>query len=317
MRFRSLLAPSCLAAALALTPTPGSADAWVPAPKEFANEVRFSVFSARDFHGADGGRRALAGGGNTEERQLTSWNEYGWGKNTSAVIAIPLVSATRTFSDGSSFTTTGAGDLYLGLRHRLAGGARSVLSIEAGWKAPLGYDGVVRRTRAALAADDTTVARDLVPADSANAVRQLAPPRLGQGQQDVQGLLLFGLTMPGWRSFFEAAAGYRYRFDDPSDQILLGGDLGLWITDRLLLSGHYAGTIALNEDDLDADGYQEQLVGPRLTVRVDDGLDMFAGSMHTPGAENAPHKDLFYVGFTMKQTGLDRFQGFLGGTKKP
>lgn len=314
MRFRYLLLSSCLAV---LCPSIGNAGAWIPAPKEFSHEVRVSVFSAGDFHGADGVRRHLAGGGNMDERRVTLLNEFGWKKSTSVVLAIPFADVTRAFKDGGSRSAIGAGDLYFGFRRRVAGGARSVVSIEAGWKAPLGYDAEVRHTRAALAHFDTTIARDLSPADSANAVRQVSTPRLGEGQQDLQGLLRFGMSMPRWKGFFEGVAGYRYRFDEPADQIVLGGDLGLWISERLLLSGHYDGTIALHEDDFDADGYQEQLVGPRLTVRVDDRFDMFGGSMHSARAENAPHKDLYYVGFTMKQTGLDRFQGFLGGTKKP
>ena len=319
MRFRFLLASSCLAVLATLSPTAGNAGPWILAPKDYSSEVRVSLYSANDFHLANGTRHAYAGGGNFDERKLTLWNELGWKKNMSAVIALPILNVSRTLDDGTSMTATGAGDLLLGLRYRLMGGAasRSAVSLELGWKAPLGYDAGVRHSRARLAELDTTVLRNYAPWDSANIVRQLAAPRLGEGQQDLQGLLRFGVAMPQWKGFFQGAAGYRYRFDEPSDQIVLGADLGWWLTGRLLISGHYDGTIAMNEDEFDADGLQEQLVGPRLTVRVDDRFDMFAGSMHSAGAENAPHKDQVYVGFTMKQTGLDRFQGFLGGTRTP
>lgn len=320
MRFRYLLTSSCLAALAASSPTVGNAGPWIPAPKEYSSEVRVSLFSANDFHFANGGRREFAGGGHLDERKLTLWNELGWKKNMSAVIALPILNVSRTLGDGTSMTATGAGDLLLGLRYRLLGrgaGSRSVMSLEVGWKAPLGYDAGVRHNRARLVQLDTTIVESYAPWDSANVVRQLAAPRLGEGQQDLQGVLLFGLALPQWNGFVQGTAGYRYRFDEPNDQIVLGAGLGWWLTKRLLISGHYDGTVAMNEDEFEADGYQEQLVGPRLTVRVDDRFDMFAGSMHSAGAENAPHKDQVYVGFTMKQTGLDRYQGFLGGTRTP
>lgn len=324
MRFRALLASSCLAAfAQALVPAVTIASPWVLAPKEYASEVRFDFYSANDFHFAEGTRMPFAGGGHLDERRLTFWNELGWRPNLSAVIALPVTQVSRVFPEdlgASQPTATGAGDLFIALRYRLMGGeagSNSVVSLEAGWKAPLGYDAAVRLSRMEIAYVDSVTDGQYLAADSANVMRHAARPRLGEGQQDLQGLLRFGFAMPGWNAFLQGAGGYRYRFDDPNDQIVLGADLGWWLTRRLLVSGHYEGTMALNEDDLDADGITEHLVGPRLTVRVDDRLDVFAGSKHSASAENAPHKDQVYVGFTMKQTGLDRLQGFLGGTKTP
>jgi hypothetical protein len=65
------------------------------------------------------------------------------------------------------------------------------------------------------------------------------------------------------------------------------------------------------------DEIQEQLLGERITLRLDHGLDMYAGAMHTAGAENRPHEDHFYVGIMFKQTSLNRYQGFRGGTAQP
>jgi hypothetical protein len=320
MRFRYLLATSCLAATVALVPAAGNAGPWVPAPKEYSTEIRADFFSANDFHFTDGKRNHFAGGGHLDDRRLTFAGELGWKKNLSVMFALPFVQVSRVIGS-SSATATGAGDLLLGVRYRVLGGdaaSHSALALELGWKAPLGYDRSVRLPGYAIEFLDTTLARQYDPADSANVMRQQTTPRIGEGQQDLQGLLLFGVAMPGWKGFVQGGAGYRYRFDEPNDQILLGADLGWWLSNRLLLSGHYTGAIAINPDeDRDPDGYTEHLVGPRLTVRVDDRFDMFAGSLHTPAAENAPHKDQVYVGFTMKQTGFDRFQGFLGGTKTP
>jgi hypothetical protein len=62
---------------------------------------------------------------------------------------------------------------------------------------------------------------------------------------------------------------------------------------------------------------ETQFAGPRLTYRVDDKLDAFAGSWHTPSGRNSLHVDAYYVGVSWKQTKLNRLQGFLGGSKRP
>jgi hypothetical protein len=51
--------------------------------------------------------------------------------------------------------------------------------------------------------------------------------------------------------------------------------------------------------------------------RVDDRLDLTAGSWSTAMARNNLHYDQFYVALAFKQTKLNRLQGFLGGTKAP
>ena len=51
--------------------------------------------------------------------------------------------------------------------------------------------------------------------------------------------------------------------------------------------------------------------------RVDDNLDVFAGSWHTVSGKNALRLNTYYVGVTTKRTSLDRLQGFFGGTKRP
>jgi hypothetical protein len=52
-----------------------------------------------------------------------------------------------------------------------------------------------------------------------------------------------------------------------------------------------------------------------VTYRVDERMDVFAGSWHTPRGRNVLHHDLYYCGIAWKHTGLDRLAGALGGTK--
>lgn len=57
------------------------------------------------------------------------------------------------------------------------------------------------------------------------------------------------------------------------------------------------------------------VAGPRFTLRVDDRMDVFAGSRHSPSGRNVLHADQYYCGIAWKQTGLDRLAGAFGGTK--
>ena len=59
------------------------------------------------------------------------------------------------------------------------------------------------------------------------------------------------------------------------------------------------------------------LAGPVLVWRVDDRLDLTAGSWSTAMAKNALDYNQVYVAVAFKQTRLNRLQGFLGGTKAP
>jgi hypothetical protein len=272
---------ACLASGI--LPGVASAGAWLLAPGEYYSEFRGSFRSASTFHDNGGERQAFPGGGLREERELVSYNELGWKKSATFILAIPALSRTVRF-DRSSFTQTGLADINLGLRLKLIGGATAV-AVQADWTAPLGYD------------------RDAFPA-------------LGSGQQDATGRLLFGTALLG-RGFIDVASGYRYRFESPLDELLISGDLGVWIGPSFLAAGHYAYTKSVGTATVPEQEIETHLAGPQLTYRVDDRLDVFAGSTHTASARNALHADRYYVGVALKRTALGPLQGFLGGKRRP
>jgi hypothetical protein len=112
------------------------------------------------------------------------------------------------------------------------------------------------------------------------------------------------------------AGGANAAADLWSYPFLASADLGLWLTPSLLLGARYSGLMTLSHGDL----YPERtrhLAGPVLVWRVDDRLDLTAGSWSTAKASNTLHYDQVYVALTFKQTRLNRLQGFLGGTKAP
>ena len=287
---------------------------WSLAPGEFYTELRGGWFSADTYHDPDGGRLFLAGGGLWEQRSLTSHTEFGWKPRLNFVFGIPILSVSRTLDPDRRdlFTQTGLGDAQIGLRYKIFSGPAAA-AFQVDWKAPLSYERSGFLSHAdSVAAGDASGDGDSL---DANVARQLGSPVLGDGQQDVTFSLLYGgpLTKSG---FFQVSGGYKYRFEKPKDQIVLAADVGYWVTSSIFLAGRYQGEMAGN-GARPTDEPDVQRVGPWLVYRIDDHMDLFAGSLSTFSANNTLHTDEIQVGFAFRHTKLDRLQGFLGGMAAP
>ena len=264
------------------------AQPWVMSPNEFHSDIRGRFFSTETYLDDSGERPVLANGGVYEARSIVWSTELGWKKHMSFKFDIPFESVTTQYRPDVEASRAGLSDLLVGFKYALATGS-TALSLEADWKAPLGYN------------------KRLVPA-------------LGNGQQEAIGRVHLGRTFEGLGAFVQLAGGYRAqleRYDDPEhpqDNILLGADLGWWVSRSVLVSGSYRGRMESNQATTPATAH---LVGPQVLYRVDQYLDVFAGSMHTASGKNVLHVDQFYAGVATKRTGLGRLQGFLGGTKGP
>jgi hypothetical protein len=329
MNARAASSVALLALLLLAAAPRAQAGPWSLAPGEYYTQFLGGWSSSDGYHDAVGGRRFLVKGGLLEERSLLSYTEMGWKKKVSFVLGIPLRSVTRRFgaagNQASLPTTTGLADGLIGFRYRLANG-HSAAALEIDWKAPLSYDSGLRLTRKdSLLAGDANGDGDSL---NGNEVRQLSRPTLGDGQNDVTISLHLGTQLTG-RGFVQMAGGYRYRFQEPKDQVVLSGDLGLWLTRSLMIAGRYDGVVT--SDDLTSKPGQElfgvgsdpadRLVrhraGPMLIYRIDDHMDLIVNTMHTVTAKNALHTDEVYVGVAFRQTKLNRLQGFLGNLSNP
>lgn len=296
MRVRHLPAVPLLLALFALfAPAASHArvpSAWLPAPAEFFSEFRAERFSTDQFRDDSGDKGPMPGDFLIERRALTWYNEIGWRERFAVVFGVPLESRTQRFGlgvppapDYVEATQTGLGDLLLGVRWGLMRGAHRAFSIEADWEAPLGYD-------------------------------RKASPELGDGLQKLVGHALFGAA-PAWNGFFQLDGGMRFLFDDSIElEAFWGGDASLWTGSRLLITGVYEGRMEM-DDAPDDPAASSHVVGPQVLLRVDDRLDVFAGSRHTLAGQNVIDVNAFYVGMAFKKTGLNRLQGFLGGTAGP
>ncbi len=269
-------------------PIAGAAGAspWALAPGEFFTRVDGSYGTSKSFFDADGERPPFAAGGSYDRRELRWATELGWKKRLSFRADLPFVNVSRAFAPSVGSTATSLSDLEVGLKYRLIGGA-TALALSADIRTPMGYN------------------RRLTPA-------------VGDGRQDAIGMLELGMELRPIHAFLQLGGGYLRRLDSynskaaEADEALATADFGWWVSRHVLLAGDYRGRFE-SHDTLTPG--TEHLIGPQILYRVDDGLDVFAGSQHTASGKNVLHFDRYYIGVAAKKTTLGRLQGFFGNSK--
>jgi hypothetical protein len=298
----------------------GAAGAWSVGKGEWFSTIEGSVFSAPTFHDSDGVR--LNAPFTTEQRALRATTEIGWKDRISVLISLPAMSVTRhDRANRAAATATGLQDLMLGLRYALArGGAGATVQLD--YTAPLGYNRTLDSLGLRLGEGvGFTDANRYVHVN--DGLQQLAlRAHLGAGFAN--------------RVFLQASAGYATRYHsfgkrdegpvaagEPrpgkwiwADQLQTGADLGVWIAGPWLLGGRYRGVTTVSNGPLVPE-IAQHLAGPVLLYRLDDGLDMIAGSWSTASGRNVLHYDQIYVGVAFRQSKLNRLQGFSGTTRAP
>lgn len=291
---------TCLAVAAGLAGASGisAAGPWSLAPGEHYNELNAGLFSSASAYDRNSHREALDG--RLDHRTFTSYNEFGWKKRLSFVLGMTALSATAVNGvNGREETETGLTELQAAFHYNLVNGAQGA-ALEAGWFAPLGYD------------------------------RQLSP-LLGDERQRLYGRIDWGRAV-GTKAFVQASGGLAYRYlkfgkgdslfetkpeNNSASFATLGAAGGWWAGRSLLIGARYEGRqiVASSGVKDDQEGASLHELGPEVLVRVDDRLDVIAGSMSAAAGKNSLHFDRYYVAIAFKQTSLSRLQGFMGGTK--
>jgi hypothetical protein len=267
-----------------LTTTSATAGPWLPAPGEHYNELSGSFGRSEVVFDQDGEKRYRPFGEILEQQDVVSYNEFGWKNWGSIAFNIPFVSRTSSFPDfGLHRTQTAIADVSFGFRAKIKEGPTAA-SAEVFWIGPAGYD------------------RDAFPA-------------LGPGQQNVGGQVAFGAPIAS-SGFFQLEGGYMYRFEAPPDQVFGSGAVAWWFGQSLLVSGRFEGFQTVGADSIPDEG-RALNVGPEVRFRLDDNMDVFAGSWHVATGKNVAHFNRYYVGLALKQTRLNRLQGYLGGKRRP
>jgi len=285
MRTRAPLL-SLFALAACLLPAAALAGAWLPARGEYYSELAASRSFADTYYDALGARYSLPLSERLEGRRLDFYSELGWKKRASFQLGIPLVSETFSAPDfGYSATETGFGNLQLGFRFKLHDGP-TALALQTDYIAPMGY-----QTRTF--------------------------PTLGGGVAVARQQLLYGTGIKRWSTIVEAGLGYNSYFQGLRSQISATATVSQWFGSSLLVSGHFFGlqTLAATKDTPEDFRFNE--VGPEVRYRVDDRLDVFAGSNHLASGRNFTHPDQYYVGMSFRQSKRNRLQGLLGTKTRP
>jgi hypothetical protein len=299
---------------------PANTTPWVLKPGEFYSELFGSVYAANTFLDDDHNRPPL--NGKLDERALVSYNELGWKKRASVWLAVPIENRGFTRFTGGTSTSTGLGDIDLGVRMRLKGGTAPA-SLAFGWTAPLGAN---RKLFPGLGGDGGTDPTAYPPYSLSNASDTSL--YFNQGLQSLR--VAADLGGRAWKGAFWTAGGeWRYRFleflstkQSSHNARFIGADasLGWWVQRSLLLTGMFQGEWLTSQSqnydrNLSSDRKPKRLLaGVRATWRVDDRMDVFAGSSHVARGRDVIHYDQYYFGIGWRQSSLSRYAGAYGGT---
>jgi hypothetical protein len=304
------------------------ASPWALQPGEFYSELSGSSRSATSFYRNEDEQRTLLGG-ELFDRVVRSHTEMGWKKRASIWFDVPFVS--RSWVSGPvAATSTGFGDFEFGIRWGLHRGD-SPLALNLGWSAPLGGN---RRLFPGTSGDGGLDATAL--ATLASGTGRDSSTFFSQGMQTLSASLELGGALGG-HAHYALGGGYRTRYlsigsrattDRYADFATGTASLGWWLSKNLLVTGNFAGEWQVSQGESydriaapipGSNGPELQsvsmLAGERVTYRIDERMDVFAGSWHTPSGRNTLHADQFYCGIAWKQTAFGRSAGALGGSK--
>ncbi len=307
---------AALAALLAAPGREASAGSWSLDRGEYYTVVQASKYTTETLYSTDGDRIEFAQTNWKLQQMAASWRtQLGWRKRLNVLFGFTGLSVAGFDGPPRGVpTNTGLSEIELGLHYRLASGSRA-LALEALWTGPAGYD------------------------------RELSTG-LGDGRQQLSALLHWGSVL-GRRAFAEASGGASYRYLtiaspdstanlDPRKTsnvyVDLGAEVGFWLGRSTLVGGRYRGRLLASttgtggpsnvhavgplvlagDDQLDE---ALHLVGPMLLFRLDDRIDLLAGSFSTAAGVNTLHFDQVYA-LAFKQSKLMRNQGLLGSSAK-
>jgi hypothetical protein len=131
----------------------------------------------------------------------------------------------------------------------------------------------------------------------------------------VAGVIRFGTPIRS-SGFVQASWGYYHQFETSVDGMIHTAEVAVWLGSSILVSGHYEGAVSVGVSKPEESDFYTHSAGPELRYRLDDRMDVFAGSWHTVAGSNVELENRYYVGFAVKQTRLNRLQGFLGGKRR-
>ncbi len=210
------------------------AGAWTQQAGQAYNRLSANTYHSDRNFDDDGDRKKMDNSGEFNDLNLNYYVEYGL--TDAATLIASLYYKQIEYEDNSiEMKTYGLGDVDLGLKYRLLQFSGGVLAIQGLVKVPELYD-----------------ENDSLP--------------LGNGQYDVEARILFGHSLaylfPGYCNF---EFGYRWRFEEPSDEYRYLVEVGSDLTDTWYARVKLDGLLSADngDDEVDAQG------NPTITTEYD------------------------------------------------
>lgn len=178
------------------------AGAWTMAKGKLYDRLALNYYYAdKEFIG-NGDHQSLAYQGNFRDINLNNYLEYGITDEITLTNSF-YYKYLRKHDDTVKMETYGAGDIDLGIKTKCYDGKAGVLSLQALAKIPAAYD-------------------------------ENDPLPIGNGQYDFEARLLYGRSLyPLLPGYFNVEVGYRWRFEDPSDEFRYLAEFGTDFTQDL------------------------------------------------------------------------------------
>ncbi|MBF0635276.1 MAG: hypothetical protein HQK85_11515 [Nitrospinae bacterium] len=203
---------------MAVTSNRCFAGAWTSQEGKLYEKLSLNNYTTDRYFDNDGKKSNLSYNGKFSDINISNYLEYGLTDSIGVINSI-FVKRIENKTDFATTTTSGIGDIEIGLKHKLAEGSYGVLSHQAMVKIPGLYD------------------------------KKSALP-LGNGQFDAEYRILYGLSLwrifPGYANF---EAGYRYRAEAPSDEFRYLLEIGADITSKLYVRAKLDGIQSVNNSD--------------------------------------------------------------------
>lgn len=189
------------------------AGAWTAKSGHFYDRLSLNGYQATHDFDRDGERASSAAGSTFTDVNLTNYFEFGLTDSLTVLNSL-VYKRICNDTDLAKTTTTGVGDVDVGLRYKLLENQVGVFALQGLVKIPDAYD-----------------KNETLP--------------LGNGQYDVEGKLLYGRSLyPLLPAYAGLEVGYRWRADAPSDELRylveLGGDFTSKLYGRVKLDGLYS-----------------------------------------------------------------------------
>lgn len=224
------------------------AGAWTAKQNTFYDKLAFNYYYSSRTFDKDGHSETTPNGGTFRDYNISNYFEFGLLDNLTVInsLAYKWLENDNDFSNSDGY---GLGDVDLGLRYKLLDSEKiGIVSTQLLVKIPGGYD-----------KDD--------------------PLPLGNGQYDLETKLLYGRSLYPWiPGYFNVELGYRWRFEDPSDEVRYLIEFGVDITKSIFTRAKLDGIYSMdNGERTDSSG------NPTTTNNFDLGkLDLTLGYKITP-----------------------------------